>query len=332
MHDSLAAAQSLMTAQRVTKCYDLMDATYCMRGQSRSLGHVPLIDHNPRRGEKLDIERFGDIYGHVLKMTFLTALLSGVKDFSDGMHMLNTAFHFAHTETISRYRRSILGPLWMVLGTAVGVLGLSFVWTTILKQDKAYYVPLLCVGLVVWQYIATSLVEASANFTRNSTTLLNIKTPNWFFTLQMILKGLINFFHSLAIIVIVLIIYPPPLDAQYWMSLLGFTLLFLNLMWVCHILAYLGARFRDVEPMVSTVMPLLFLVTPVIYRSQSFDGLSDLMAINPLAHIMDAIREPLLGHQIALEIYLVIIIITILGWLVALTVTGFARRDLAYWL
>ena len=56
MHDSLAAMPlSLMTAQRVTNCYDLMDAAYCsdiLREHSRSLGHVPLIDHNPRRGEK----------------------------------------------------------------------------------------------------------------------------------------------------------------------------------------------------------------------------------------------------------------------------------------
>ena len=56
MHDSLAAMPlSLMSAQRVTSCYDLMDAAYCsdiLREHSRSLGHVPLIDHNPRRGEK----------------------------------------------------------------------------------------------------------------------------------------------------------------------------------------------------------------------------------------------------------------------------------------
>ncbi len=56
MHDSLAAMPlSLISQQRVTNLYDLMDAAYCseiLREQSRSLGHIPLIDHNPRRGEK----------------------------------------------------------------------------------------------------------------------------------------------------------------------------------------------------------------------------------------------------------------------------------------
>ena len=57
MHDSQAAIPlSLMTAERVTNLYDLMDAAYCsaeLREHSRCLGHVPLIDHNPRGDEKI---------------------------------------------------------------------------------------------------------------------------------------------------------------------------------------------------------------------------------------------------------------------------------------
>jgi len=58
MHDSqVAIPLATLSAQRVTHCYDLMDAAYCspiIRAHSQSLGHVPLIDHNPRGGSKLD--------------------------------------------------------------------------------------------------------------------------------------------------------------------------------------------------------------------------------------------------------------------------------------
>jgi hypothetical protein len=60
MHDSRAAIPlSLMSAARLTNLYDVMDAAYCsldLHEHSRSLGHVPLIDHNPRGGEKVDFE------------------------------------------------------------------------------------------------------------------------------------------------------------------------------------------------------------------------------------------------------------------------------------
>jgi len=60
VHDSRAAVPlSLMSAARVTNLYDLMDAAYCsteQREHSRTLGHVPLIDHNPRGGEKIEFD------------------------------------------------------------------------------------------------------------------------------------------------------------------------------------------------------------------------------------------------------------------------------------
>jgi hypothetical protein len=60
MHDSRAAIPlSLISAQRVTNLYDLMDAAYCsdlLREHSQALGHVPLIDHNPRKGEKIEFD------------------------------------------------------------------------------------------------------------------------------------------------------------------------------------------------------------------------------------------------------------------------------------
>jgi hypothetical protein len=58
VHDSQVAIPLMrQTSQRVTDLYDLADAAYCspiLREESRRLGHVPLIDHNPRRGEKID--------------------------------------------------------------------------------------------------------------------------------------------------------------------------------------------------------------------------------------------------------------------------------------
>ena len=60
VHDSQTAVPlATMTASRVTNLYDLMDAAYCskeLHEHSRSLGHIPLIDHNPRGGEKEQFE------------------------------------------------------------------------------------------------------------------------------------------------------------------------------------------------------------------------------------------------------------------------------------
>lgn len=60
VHDSRAAIPlSLISAERVISLYDVMDAAYCsheLHEHCRSLNHVPLIDHNPRGGEKEEFE------------------------------------------------------------------------------------------------------------------------------------------------------------------------------------------------------------------------------------------------------------------------------------
>ncbi len=57
VHDSqVAIPLAQMTVGRVTALYELMDAAYdagAIDRYVRSLGHVPLIDSNPRRGEKV---------------------------------------------------------------------------------------------------------------------------------------------------------------------------------------------------------------------------------------------------------------------------------------
>jgi transposase len=59
-HDSqVALPLAAMTSQRVINLYDLMDAAYdapIIREYSKSLGHVPIIDINPRRNAKLKEE------------------------------------------------------------------------------------------------------------------------------------------------------------------------------------------------------------------------------------------------------------------------------------
>lgn len=60
MHDSHATIPLVqMTAARVSSLYDLMDAAYDalqIRAISKQLGHVPIIESNPRKGEKIPME------------------------------------------------------------------------------------------------------------------------------------------------------------------------------------------------------------------------------------------------------------------------------------
>ena len=63
LHDSqVAIPLATMTTQRVTYCYELMDSAYDahhIAEQSRSMGHVPIIDPNQRTSQKLPFQPTG---------------------------------------------------------------------------------------------------------------------------------------------------------------------------------------------------------------------------------------------------------------------------------
>ncbi len=88
VHDSqVAIPLAVMTAGRVTNLYDLMDAAYDARGihqMSERLGHVPIIDVNPRRDkvlkEELDREaRARRVAGYVGPESLRFRIRSGVE-------------------------------------------------------------------------------------------------------------------------------------------------------------------------------------------------------------------------------------------------------------
>ena len=60
LHDSQAAIPlAAISAQRIQNCYDLMDAAYDAKGikeYSSLLGHIPIIDDNPRKKPKKEMD------------------------------------------------------------------------------------------------------------------------------------------------------------------------------------------------------------------------------------------------------------------------------------
>lgn len=241
------------------------------------------------------------------------------------------ALHFAWGDTKARYRRSVLGPLWIVLGTALGVAGLGYVWSAVLKVDRAGFIPSLTIGLIVWQFISGCIVESSLSLVRSSQTIRNIPTPYIIFPAQLLIRQFINLLHNSTVVAVVLFVYP---QGQGWTPLLvlpGLVLVILNLGWISVALSLLGARFRDLDLLVGAMMPIFFFISPVIYRPEHLSSQEWLIAMNPLAYLITVLRDPLQGVAPSMEIYLTLIGAGIVGWAATFWILGHRYSRIAFW-
>jgi ABC-type polysaccharide/polyol phosphate export permease len=257
---------------------------------------------------------------------------AGLSDLAGAVKRLPVALYFAWSDTKARYKRSVLGPFWLVLTTMVGVVGLGIIWSVLLKVERQEFIPSLTVGLIVWQFISGCIAESPAVFYRQASQIKDINLPSFFLSLQLVLRQLMNFGHNLVVFLLVTIVYPEHLSLAALLSIPGLILLVLNLLWVAQILGYLGARFRDIEPLIVAFLPILFFLSPVVYRASQLGQLQAIMSFNPLTYWIGLVRDPLLGIVPSAQTYILDLAVCALGWTAALWLTASRRHRLPYWI
>jgi ABC-type polysaccharide/polyol phosphate export permease len=235
---------------------------------------------------------------------------------------LRRAFSLSWLELKSRYRRSALGPLWSVITTLVGVAGLGVVWSKLMNQPQEQFVPTLASGLIVWQLIAGIVTEAPSSLIRGASVIKSTQIDPSFFCLVNYARNCINFIHNLLVLVIVFMLFPQSFSLTTLLAVPGFILSSIILYHFSVLVAYAGSRFRDLDPLITSIWPIIFLLSPVIYRPSDIPGAGELMYLNPLSYLISLIRDPIQGITPDNFTYAV----SIIAGLVLAVISGLLRK------
>ncbi|WP_247890206.1 ABC transporter permease [Azospirillum brasilense] len=232
-----------------------------------------------------------------------------------------------------RYRRSVLGPFWLTLSMAVMVASLGLIYGTLFRLDLESYLPFLAIGLATWTLVASFLNEGCTSFIELEPLIKNVRIPMSLHILRALWRNLIIYAHNIVIFAVVAVVFGIwPGVGGILLAFAGLGLLLVNAGWIMLLCGMVCTRFRDVPPIVASVIQLLFFVTPVMWKPELLGERRYLMALNPLYHLIETIRAPLLGQFPGWENWAVGLLFATAGW--ALTFALFARfrKRIAYWL
>jgi ABC-2 type transport system permease protein len=258
-------------------------------------------------------------------------LALALKDIKDGFCSIHVWPMLGWQEIKQRYRRSALGPLWITLSTGAMVGGMGPLYGRLFGQDIGAYLPYLGVGMIVWLLIANLLTESGHSFIAASGYIQQLKLPLTVHVLRVVYRNLIIFAHNLLVVMLILLFYPPELDWTLALMPLGVVLITLNAVWLGLLLGLVCARFRDVPQLVSSLVPLVFFLTPVIWKPEMLGRYRWAADINPISHLLEIVRAPLLGHPISLNSWLMALGMTVVGYAVAIAAFSRYRARIAYW-
>ncbi|MGE4350810.1 MAG: ABC transporter permease [Bdellovibrionales bacterium] len=239
--------------------------------------------------------------------------------------------YLAMSDIKARYKRSVLGPLWITLSTAIGVVGLGFIWSALFHLDKSVYIPTLSIGLILWQFISGSIIESSTIFVRYAGIIKNVDLPISLYPAQLLVRQLLILAHNIPLYFLVILVLGVPINLNFLWFFPGFLLVVLNLFWIMLLIGILGARFRDLEYLIGTVMPLLMFFTPVMYRPNALPYSKVIILLNPLADMIEIIRYPLLGEPVPGYLFAVNIALFVVGGAVTLFLFNKKRDRVALW-
>jgi ABC-2 type transport system permease protein len=240
-------------------------------------------------------------------------------------------FYMAWSDVRARYKRSVLGPLWITLGTAIGVVGLGVIWSELFKMDRATFIPLLTVGLILWQFLSGCLVESASVFGRQANIIRNLDLPLALHPAHLVLRHIITLAHNIPLFFLVLLVLGRPFSASMLMAVPGLLLVVANLYWIALLVGILGARFRDFEYLVAMIMPLLMFLSPVLYRSSALPFSGRYIWFNPLAEMIEVVRLPLLGDPVPGFVYAANAGMLAVGGLLTLALFNAKRNRIAFW-
>ena len=200
-------------------------------------------------------------------------------------------------DIVSRYRRTALGPLWIVLVTGLTIAAIGFVYSTLFRLPVSDFMPFLAIGYITWIWISTTFLEASTAFASYRFVLLNHVIRPSSIVLRVVIRNLIVLIHNSLAIVILFAVFGRPLSPGMLMVIPGMLVVGAVVFGLSTLIALVCTRFRDLVQLLNAVMSLAFLITPVIWMPEILGDRAVIARANPLTHLLDLIRLPLLGQQ-----------------------------------
>lgn len=203
----------------------------------------------------------------------------------------------------TKYKQTILGPLWLVLSPLITVTLYSVVFGSLGKLSTdgvPHFVFYLCSN-ALWAFFATCLNQTSNTFTANAGIMGKVYFPRMVMPISSVLTGMLDLVIQLGILIVVMVGYAitgyrfalgptlllaPVLVLQTGILGLGFGI----------IVASLTTKYRDLVVLVGFGVSLWMYASPVVYTIGLIpEKYLSLYMINPMSPIMECWRNAVIG-------------------------------------
>jgi len=232
-----------------------------------------------------------------------------------------------------RYRGSLLGPFWLTVSMITMIAAMGLIYAGMFHMELTSYLPFLTVGLVIWSFLSTVIIEGCQTFLSAQNIITQVRLPFSIHAWRNVCRNLIVLAHNMVIVPFVLILFGVHIGWSVIAIIPALVILTINGLWISIFLGMISARYRDVPQIVVNFVQVIFFVTPIFWPPEALGTwMHALPLLNPLFAAVDVVRAPLLGGTPLEYSWTVLLAVTVLGSGATFFFFAKLRPRIAYWL
>ena len=243
-------------------------------------------------------------------------------------------FTLGRRDFVMRFKRMRLGVAWQFVTLCMLLLTIGFIYATLFKTNIRDFLVFLSASLIMWFYLVLSIDTGCLALIGSEGYIKQLPVPPLTYAFRSATANTLSLLLTAPAFFVIKFAFQP----TFWWGMCwaapGLLAFILTVALVGACLAFLNARIRDVQPAVTTLMQILFYVTPIIYMPSQLanSGKAFVYLYNPLFHVINVVRGPLLGTTELLSTSwavtggVLVLLVGLLLWIVA----RFSRRIVYY--
>jgi ABC-type polysaccharide/polyol phosphate export permease len=238
------------------------------------------------------------------------------------------AMAFAHEDVADAYRKTSLGPIWMLISYLLFNCAIVFVAGH--PADIPNYIGFVACGLLVFQFMSEVISDGVTLFHREQPYIKGTTLPISIYVFRLTCRSMLRNAYPLAGAV-GLLLYSGEIPNVAWLyAIAGIVLIILATPAVVTVAAIIGALSPDMGFVVQNVLRLSFFLSPVFWDKTEDPIRKIFYHLNPFTYFISIVRTPIIKGYPDAFAWLVAIAITLVFWLIAILLLGRFRNRIVF--
>lgn len=199
----------------------------------------------------------------------------------------------------NRYKRSLLGILWMLLNPLLQTIVLAVAFGTLFKSALPHYPVYLLSGLLAWSFTTQTVQYAMGVMATGSGLLKRIYIPRSTYVVAVVGNGLVNFLISIVPLALIVLILQHPVSTSWLFLPVSILILATFTLGLSLLLATAAVFFNDSIDIYQIVIQAGFFLTPIMYPPSVLpEAARNWLALNPFYVFVELFRTPIYAGTI----------------------------------